>query len=205
MDSPNGTLWGLVKACENALIAVATWLEPIAWPFVWVIRLVLLAIASLFHKLAQLIVNATAAFMSLVLSHPDVVDAAANVMVTGMNKFLDQPDMSEKIKNASKHMSKEDKEEAALQIGRDLPLFVGGVIHGVFGGGGGDKNKNDDKTKVEEEKKSDDDDGDAGEEKTCDGNNDGGESKTNEDGEVVLYVNNGDGNGKLVKKSVVSQ
>ena len=55
-----------------------------------------------------------------------------NVMVAGMNAFAAQPNLAEKEAQVSKGMTEQDKQEAAVQIGRDLPLILGGILHGVF-------------------------------------------------------------------------
>lgn len=196
MDTPNTTLWGFIKACENALVATAIVLEPITRPFFATIRLCLYACAALVHKLGDVVVNTTASFMSAVLRHPDVVDAASAVMVRGINDFAAQPDLADKLKQVNKHMTQQDKEEAAVQIGRDLPVLVGGIFHGVFSR---NDDNNDKKKSIEEEKsggeeEKENDNGDAPQDKTS----------TNKDNKVVVYVSDDNGNGEIVEKCVTT-
>jgi hypothetical protein len=44
-------------------------------------------------------------------------------------------------------MSMQDKQQVAVQIGRDLPVFVGGIFHGVFS-----RNDEDKKNRIQQEK-----------------------------------------------------
>lgn len=192
----NATLWGLVKSCEHALITIAELLAPITWPFLALFRLCLLAIAGCLHLVADVIIDSTAAFMTAVLTHPNVVEAAAQVMVAGINAFAAQPDLADKLKQVNQHMTQQDKEAAAVQIGRDLPVFVGGIVQGVFNRGG----NNDKNNKIKETKSSEDT-----KEETKDNGGDDSATKSNGDGadaKVVMYVSDDDGNGQIVEKTV---
>ena len=103
------------------------------------------------RHLGQVLVHVTAIFTSAVLSHPQVVTAGSNVMLAGMNAFMSQPDLAEKLKRANQQMSVQEKQEVAVQIGRDLPVLMGGIFYGVFSR----NDDNDKKSSIEEEKQDD--------------------------------------------------
>jgi len=198
MSSPNNnTLRGLMTSVENALISATIVVEPITWPFVAGVRLFLLACAAVLHKVGNFMVHMTAAFMTAVLRHPDVVDSASQIMVAGMNAFAAQPDLADKLSQVNKHMTMEDKQEVAVQIGRDLPLLVGGILHGVF------SRNNDKQTSVLMNG------GDKEGEEHSSGENDDKsvlESKSKEQEKVLLYVDNGvEGEGAIIEKTLGSQ
>ena len=135
MDAPYN-MTGLVKTWGDSLVGTA---RALLYPLIVCTVLVMNGLSAILSKMGQVLVNATAAFLSAVLSHPNVVTAASNVMVAGMNAFADQPDLPDILKKASQQMSVQDKQQAAVQIGRDLPVLVGGIFHGVFSRNDNDK------------------------------------------------------------------
>ena len=189
----NNTLSGLLKTLGNALLVAVAVLEPLTAPFLAVLRYILYVCIAVLHMVGNVMIEITAAFMTAVLSHPHVVNAASQIMVAGMNAFAEQPDLADKLKQINQHMTTKDKQEAAVQIGRDLPILVGGIFHGVF------SSRNDDKKKNNEDSTNKDGEEKDGEECKDDKS---GEEKDNGDSEkVMLYVNDS-GEGKIVEKTI---
>ena len=187
----NNTLSGLLKTFGNALLAAVAVLEPLTAPFLAVLRYILYLCMAVLHMAGNVVIEITAAFMTAVLSHPNVVNAASQVMVAGMNAFAAQPDLADKLKQVNQHMTTQDKQEAAVQIGRDLPILVGGIFHGVFSRND-DNKKNEDSTNKDGGKK---DGGDCKDDKSGEEKDDGDSEK------VMLYVNDS-GEGKIVEKTI---
>ena len=88
-------------------------------------------------------VSALAAFMAALLGHPQVEEAAAKVMVAGINMFLDQPGIAERI--TDKLGDKNDT--LARKAGEEFLHLVGNFFKGVMNG----TKKDDDPTNKEDD------------------------------------------------------
>lgn len=135
MNAPN--MSGFIKTCGDTFLVTA---RALLYPLI-------VGVSAILRHVGQTLVHVTAAFLSAVLSQPNVVAATSNVMVAGMNAFAAQPDLAEKLRRADQQMSMQDKQQVAVQIGRDLPVFVGGIFHGVFS-----RNDEDKKSRIQQEK-----------------------------------------------------
>ena len=93
------------------------------------------ALLELFLRLGQLLfyglVEINAAFLTAVMTHPDVKQAMANIMVMGMNGFVTQPDLDEKFQIMTDTMAK-NQEEAARNAGQEFPKLAGKFLEGMF-------------------------------------------------------------------------
>lgn len=87
-----------------------------------------MVLAALF----QAIVNVMASTTAAVLSHPLVKDAAAEVIVAGMNAFLRQDDLDAHLEVMIDTLSKRQNELARKQ-GEDFPVLVQQFMKGVMG------------------------------------------------------------------------
>jgi hypothetical protein len=79
----------------------------------------------------EFVVEIFAALVSSVLSHPAVVNAAANTVVEGMNRFITQPDLDKHFKIMSDSMARNQGEMAA-KAGQEFPKIVGSFLHGMI-------------------------------------------------------------------------
>lgn len=91
-------------------------------------------IESAMEGLFSLAVGFTAKFMTAVLTHPLVKDAAASVMVAGMNQFMTQEDLGKKLLEMDENMT-EYNEEMAKKTGADLPAMASNMWKGFTGNG----------------------------------------------------------------------
>jgi hypothetical protein len=102
---------------------------------------------SLLSRLWEYFVNLVALFVTAVLSHPDVEEAAARLIVRGINDTCEQPDLGEKVSKVSKSLRLEN-EAISRQLGEQFPKmasnFVGGAVAGLRGKASKRKSKNSD-------------------------------------------------------------
>ena len=72
-----------------------------------------------------------AALLASILQQDCVQSAMSAILVRGMNDFLIQPDLNEKIQIMADTMSK-NQEKAAHKAGQEFPKLVGNFIHGMM-------------------------------------------------------------------------
>lgn len=75
--------------------------------------------------------NLAGTFTAHVLSHPGVQHHVANTIVTGMNVFLQQPNLDDIVKETVVSLSKSQPDLARKQ-GEDLPVILGSFLSGVL-------------------------------------------------------------------------
>lgn len=104
-----------------------------------------LAASPAVHRLAELILRATAHMAVQLLSIPAVQNAVAQTVAEGMNCFLRQPNLEEHLLQMADTMSR-TQPELARQQGRDFPVLVGNFLQGMLS-----PNKNSNNNKRDEQ------------------------------------------------------
>jgi len=85
------------------------------------------------HFIFFLFVEIFAQLLAAILSHPIVLDASAQIVVEGMNKFGEQPDLSDRLSSMlDAVLNEEQKKKTARQAGEDVPLYVSGFVGGLI-------------------------------------------------------------------------
>ena len=83
------------------------------------------------HRLVAIMVQATAYFMTELLSIESVQHVLAQTITAGMNCFLRQPNMEEHLLQLADTVSRTQPELARKQ-GRDFPVLVGNFLQGML-------------------------------------------------------------------------
>lgn len=91
-------------------------------------------IVSAVEGIFSLAVGFTAEFMSAVLNHPQVQDAASGVMVAGMNRFMAQKDLGNRILEMDENMTVY-YDAMAQKTGADIPEMASNLWKGFTGKG----------------------------------------------------------------------
>jgi hypothetical protein len=91
--------------------------------------------SSLSGRIWNYFVNLTALFLAQVLEHPTVVNAAARIMVAGIDESMEQPELALKIAQVTRSIA--TSEDGVKEIGKAFPKmaldFMGGAVAGIRG------------------------------------------------------------------------
>jgi hypothetical protein len=108
--------------------------------------------------------------MARVLQHPSVVEAAANVMVAGIDAAMAQPDLIQRVANMTKSATHGENSDGAREIGEEFPhiaaQFLGGAFSALKGHSNHNKNKSQEENKVQDDVVDSDVESMAGDEET---------------------------------------
>lgn len=103
---------------------------------------VLALTVSVANDALELIVHGIAVFLAMILNHPAVNEAGANIIVAGAKKLCHEDDLDVHTKALSERLTK-NMEQDAVQAGNDFPTLCSNFVKGVVVGKKSTKKTND--------------------------------------------------------------
>ncbi|GKY98129.1 hypothetical protein MPSEU_000770800 [Mayamaea pseudoterrestris] len=109
------------------------------------------------NRIYDFLVDFVARFAAAVISHPVLHGAVQDVVVDGVNKLLEQPNLDERVAKAGKTLAK-DKDVMAHKAGKEFPKVAGAFVKGMVRVGNPEKrDDNDEESKTSMNHESDTD------------------------------------------------